>query len=94
MFEPGYEILVECEWSGLAGRHLSSSNFRRYIPEGFVAAQNVVTTTGRFPQQVVRELLADAVKALTYSLYEHFDFFTPPESFYAEEISEMTKTRY
>jgi hypothetical protein len=94
MFESGYEILVECTWTGLAGRQLFFHNMRRFLPGGYKASEHAVTTKGKFSQQVVRELLPDVVKKLTQPLYEHFDFFTPPESFYVEELGEMTKNRY
>jgi hypothetical protein len=94
MFEPDFEILVECEWTGLAGRQLFVHNMRRHIPGGHTTAQPSVKTKGKFAQQVVRELLPDTVKALTHSLYEHFDFFSPSDSFYSEEVAEMTKSRF
>ncbi len=94
MFETGYEVLVECTWTGLTGRHLFVHNMRRFIPGGYTATEQTVTTRGRFPQQVVRELLPDTVKGLTHQMYEHFDFFSPPDSFYSEELGEMTKNRY
>ncbi|ESS72076.1 hypothetical protein MGMO_73c00150 [Methyloglobulus morosus KoM1] len=94
MFEPGYEVLVECTWNGLAGRHLFVHNMRRFISGGYTATEKVVTTKGRFSQQLIRELLPDTVKVLTHSLYEHFDFFVPPDTFYSEELGEMTKNRY
>jgi hypothetical protein len=94
MFETGYEVLVECTWTGLAGRHLFVHNMRRYIPGGYAATEQTVTTRGKFPQQVVRELLPDTVKVMTHSMYEHFDFFAPPDTFYSEELAEMTKNRY
>ena len=94
MFEAGYEVLFECTWNGLAGRRLFVHNMRRYIPSGYTATENSVVTRGKFPQQVVRELLPDTVKAMTHSLYEHFDFFSPPDSFYSEELAEMTKNKY
>jgi hypothetical protein len=94
MFEPGFQVLVECTWSGLAGRRLSSHNIRRYVSSGYVAAQAEVVTTGQFSQQVVRELLPDTVRALVQPVFEHFDFFSPSDSFYSEELAEMTKNRY
>lgn len=94
MFEAGYEVLVECTWTGLAGRSLFVHNMRRYIPGGYSATEQSVTTRGKFSQQVVRELLPDTVKAMTHPMYEHFDFFTPPDTFYSEELAEMTKNRY
>jgi hypothetical protein len=93
MFESDFEILVECEWHGLTGRQLFVYNMRRLIPGGHIASQESVKTKGKFAQQVIRELLPDTVKALTYSLYEHFDFFAPSDAFYVEEIAEMTKSR-
>lgn len=94
MFETGFELLVECKWTGLAGRHLFVHNMRRYIPSGYAATEEAVTTRGKFTQQVVRELLPETVKALTHSMYEHFDFFAPLDSFYSEELGEMTKNRF
>jgi hypothetical protein len=94
MFEAGYEVLVECTWTGLAGRHLFVYNMRRFIPRSYAAIAQAVTTKGKFPQQVVRELLPDTVKTMTHSMYEHFDFFAPSDSFYSEELAEMTKNRY
>ncbi|MGD0822466.1 MAG: hypothetical protein ABSA71_17160 [Desulfomonilia bacterium] len=94
MFDEGFELLVECEWNGIANRKLFVHNMRRLIPGGYISTESVVRTQGRFAQQVIRELLPDAVKALTHPLYEHFDFFVPPDSFYAEELAEMTKNRF
>ena len=94
MFEPGFEILVECEWTGLAGRQLFVHNLRRYIPGGYATTQSSVLTKGKFAQEVVRELLPDTVKAMTQPLYEHFDFFSPSDSFYSEEVADMTKSRF
>ncbi|KQO24663.1 hypothetical protein ASF11_20220 [Acidovorax sp. Leaf76] len=94
MFEAGYEVLVECTWTGLAGRSLFVHNMRRFMPGGHVTTAQTVTTRAKFSQQVVRELLPDTVKAMTHPLYEHFDFFTPSDSFYSEELAEMTKNRF
>ncbi|MEX8193583.1 AlbA family DNA-binding domain-containing protein [Comamonas guangdongensis] len=93
MYDQPYEVLVECEWDCIAGRHLFSHNYRRHIPP-YKSAESTVRTTGSFPQNVLRELLPEAVKALTKPLYEHFEFFVPPDSFFAEELSEMTKNRF
>jgi hypothetical protein len=94
MFEPGFEVLVECEWTGLTGRRLFISNSRRFLYGTHVAAEQIVATTGKFSQQEVRELLPETVATLTQTLYEHFDFFTPPDSFCSDEIGEMTKNRF
>ena len=94
MFEEEYELLVECTWTGLNGRSLFSHNGRRFMLGGYKSAAPSVTTTGRFSQQMLRELLPETVKSLNNPLYEHFNFFTPPESFYSEELAEMTRNRY
>lgn len=93
MYEPSYEVLVECVWDGISGRQLFSHNWRRNVP-AYTSSESTVRTTGSFPQNVVRELLPEVVKTLTKPLYEHFEFFSPPDSFFAEELSEMTKNRF
>lgn len=93
MYEPSYEVLVECEWDGVAGRHLFSHNLRRHAPP-YAATETAIRTTGSFPQNVLRELLPEAVETLTKPLYEHFEFFVPPDKFFAEELGEMTKNRF
>ncbi len=92
MFEEEFEIVVNCEWHGLLGRHLFELNGRRYIPPN-ESIENDVRTDGTFTQKAVTERLPDVVKALTSSMYDHFDFFSPPDSFYFEELAEMQKNR-
>ncbi|MES2279991.1 MAG: hypothetical protein V4542_01120 [Pseudomonadota bacterium] len=94
MFEDGFEIVVACEWTGLRNRKLFVHNMRRFLPGSYQSAEDTVKTSGQFAQQTVRELLPDVVKTLTKPLYEHFDFFVPSDSFYSEELTEMTKNRY
>ncbi|MGE8453818.1 MAG: helix-turn-helix domain-containing protein [Pseudomonadales bacterium] len=94
MFEEGYEVLVECTWTGLSGRSLFSHNGRRFMFGGHTSAASSANSTGKFSQQMLRELLPEVVKSLTNPLYEHFNFFTPPDSFYSEELAEMTRNRY
>lgn len=89
MFEDEYEVFVECTWTGIAGRSLFSHNHRRMIFDRKTSQTDTVTTTGKFSQQQLKDLLPDVVKSLTHPLYAHFDFFEPPNSFYMEEIGEM-----
>jgi hypothetical protein len=93
MFESDYEILLECTWVGLAGRRLFVYNNRRYVPSGRNTSEEPLTVKGRFAQKFVRDFLPETVRGLTQSVYEHFEVFTPPESFYSEELSEMTKAK-
>lgn len=94
MFEPPFDIAVACEWHGLKGRRLFVHNMRRFLAGTYKSEQNDVRTEGQFPVSAIRELLPDVVKSLTRSLYEHFDFFVPPDSMYREELGEMMKNRY
>jgi hypothetical protein len=48
-----------------------------------------VTTEQRLTQDVIENLLPEAVKKLTSPLYAHFDFFQPPDKFFDEEITLM-----
>lgn len=93
LFEEGFEIVVSCAWTGLAGRKLFVHSNRRYIPH-YTTKQDEVQTSGKFPAQAVKDLLPDVVKSLTQPLYEYFELFTPPDSMYAEELAQMTKNTF
>lgn len=92
MFEEGFELLVQCEWTGLTGRQLYVHNARRYLGSG-KAAQDAVRTSGRLPG-LVRDVLPEAVRSLTAPLYERFDFTEVPDLVYVEELSDMTKGKF
>lgn len=92
MFEGDFEILVQCEWTGLTGRQLYVHNARRFLGSG-KAAQETVRTNGRFPGSV-RDVLPEAVRSLTAPLYERFDFTEIPDFVYVEELNDMTKGRF
>lgn len=93
MYEDGFSILVRCEWSGLKGRDLFVFNPRRMLFDGHQCATNGVMTEGGFPQAAITDALPDLVKRLTADLYQHFDFFQPPEKFFEEEIALMKSGR-
>lgn len=93
-YEQDFEVAVSCEWHGLKGRKLFVHNMRRFLAGTSQTSQNDIRTTGQFAVSAIRDLLPDVVKALTLSLYEHFDFFTPPDPMYKEELGEMMKNRY
>lgn len=91
MYDGNFEIIVDCEWQGLAGRRLVVRTGRRWLGGRYIASENAVCTDGQFTRQSVRDLLPEAVKALTAPLYEHFDFFQPPPSLYKGELDVMLK---
>ncbi|WP_423460304.1 hypothetical protein [Ottowia sp. VDI28] len=93
MYEPPYEVLVECEWEGIAGRRLFSLNGRRHV-RSYTSAEATVRTSGSFPSNGLRELLPEAVRTLMVPLYQHFEFFVPPDTLFAEELGRMTKNSF
>lgn len=91
MFEDGYEVIVECEWTGLNGRRLTILSHRRFLGQTHSSAQDVVITSGQFTQNGLQDMLPEVVKSLISPLYEVFDLFQPVDSLYAEELEEMKK---
>ncbi len=64
MFEPGFEVAVECEWTGLKGRHTVSLN-RRIFFDSVTCSDDVVRTRGTFTQAMLQDVLPDVVRKLT-----------------------------
>lgn len=93
MFEDGFTMLVRCEWSGLQGRELFVFNPRRMLFDEHRCAAESVVTEDKLSQGAINDLLPDAVKRLTEDLYQHFDFYQPPEKFFDEEIDLMKRGR-
>ena len=92
MFEGEFEILVDCEWTGLEGRRLFVDNFRRAI-RAATAVQDKSHTNGRFPG-TIRDVLPEAVRTLLEQLYQRFDFLEISPQMYVEELSDLTKGRF
>lgn len=93
MYEDGFSMLVRCEWSGLQDRELFIFNPRRTLFDVHQCSTNDVISEGKFPQAAISDVLPDVVKSLTADLYQHFDFFQPPERFFDEEIALMRSGR-
>ena len=89
MFEDGFTMLVRCEWTGLKERELFMFNPRRMVFDGHRCKAPSVITEQKLTQDVIENLLPEAVKRLTSPLYEHFDLFQPPQMFFDEEITLM-----
>jgi hypothetical protein len=56
------------------------------IFDGHMCKADKVETQGNFSGDMVQGFLPKIVEGLVSDLYLAFDFFVPPESFYAEEI--------
>lgn len=94
MFEGDFEIVVNCSWTGLQGRRLTVQNRRRFLGGSYICGVDTVTTEAQIALRDVRDLLPETVRSLELRLYEHFDFFAPPEAFFKEELDEMLKNRF
>lgn len=92
MFEPGFEVSVECQWTGLMGRKTFSFGQRRFFGSA-ESAEDKVASSGRFTQAMLQDLPADVVKQLTAPLYLHFDFMKLPDAFYRDELNNMRNGR-
>jgi len=93
MYEDGFFMLVRCEWSGLKGRKLFVFNPRRMLVDSYRCSTDNIVSEGKFTQTAITDVLPDVVKSLTENLYQHFDFFQPPERFFDEEIALMRSGR-
>lgn len=89
MFEPQYSIQIGCHWSGLKGRRLYAHNFSFNVPN-YISSRESVDTAGSFSHDEVANLLPEVVRKLTAPLYEAFEFFSPEQSFYGQQISRLT----
>jgi hypothetical protein len=94
MFDEGFEVVVNCEWSGLKGRALTVLSRKRFLASTHRAEQDVIRTTGQFSQAVLQDMLPETVKSLTAQLFEVFDFFQPPDALYGEELTEMIRGNF
>lgn len=92
MFEPGFELTVSCQWTGLKGRKTFSFGLRRFFG-GAESAEETVNTSGTFSQAMVQDLPADVVRQLTAPLYLHFDMMKLPDAFYTDEMDNMRNGR-
>lgn len=94
MFDEDFDVLVDCRWTGLKGRHLFIHNGRRFLTGRYVSEQDVVHTSGTFKQGAIRDLLPETVRTLTDPLYQYFEFFRPPDDMYEEELQLLRKGNY
>jgi transcriptional regulator with XRE-family HTH domain len=76
-------------WDGLEGRQLVSFNWERDVYPGRVAAQTAVTSIVDVEAARIGETLPEILRELVEPLYAVFDFFRPPDSLYAEELTKM-----
>ena len=88
-------VIIIIEWSGLADRRLAAfANPNRLLVETYSVRQNTYRTSLEVQADQIDETLPELVGRIVRQLYELFDFFTPPPTLVAEELSEMRRHRF
>jgi hypothetical protein len=79
-------------WTGLQGRELGTALSQlRYIAPGRICATQEVRTSVQVDAGTIDDALPEIVSNLVAPLYEHFDFFEPPNELYVEELTRMRR---
>jgi len=82
-------VELSMTWTGLKGRELSAFASMRHLRPGRVSAVDRVRTTVQVNAATISDVLPELVKQLVAPLYSRFDFFEPPDEFYAEELDRL-----
>jgi hypothetical protein len=94
MFDVGFEIEVQCEWTGLESRELVNAFGGDYVRSYHKQCRiPSVKTSGRFPGTIA-DVLPEAVKKLTTRLYESFEFAQVTEKTILAQLEDMTRKQF
>lgn len=93
-FEDVESIGIDCRFSGLANRHLTSVDRRRALFDDRVSRSDGITLTGQVTLAQVQDNLAEVMQALLTPLYERFDFFQPSVELYQTELNRLRGNRF
>lgn len=85
-FEGVDAIAIECRFTGLADRFLTSVDGRRMLFDDRVTRTNEITLKGQATLDGVRDNLAEILHQLLTPLYERFNFFPLSRDLVDEEI--------
>ena len=93
-FDSVDEIAIQCRFTGLSGRHLTSLDGRRPFFSGGQASTDEVTLKDQVTPKQVQDNLVEILHTLLLPLYEHFNFFKLPLSLVDEETKKLLARRY
>lgn len=91
MYESDFQVRIDCHWTGLTGRRLSSHGRRIFTPGGAIATQDAVSTFGQFSKAALSDLVPDVVKKLMEPLFTSFSFAPIPDQLYGQEVKELVE---
>jgi hypothetical protein len=92
--DPAANVTIIAEWTGIAGRAITSLDRRRLVFDDRRAQQNQYRGGLTVQADKISDSLPELVGGLIKPLYEVFDFFRLPESLPAEELSRMRANRF
>ena len=92
-FEDTQAVLINCRFTGLTGRTITSLNFRRMTSSRSCHSDKVETSTNITPQQL-RENVVEVLHQLLSPVYEAFNFYTLSRTLVEEELSSLRENRF
>ena len=92
-FEDAQAVLINCRFTGLAERRITSLNFRRMTSSRPCLSNEVETGANITPQQL-QENVVEVVYQLLSPVYEAFDFYTLSRTLVEEELNSLRENRF
>jgi hypothetical protein len=92
--DPTAQVTIITEWTGLAGRSLTSLDRRRIVFDRHRAQQDNFRNSLSVQADQISDGLPELVSKLVVPLYELFDFFRLPGALPAEELARMRSNRF
>jgi hypothetical protein len=92
--DPSCEVIMQVEWTGLAGRAVVSMSGQRAMFGDHKAHQDRFRTSLSVRADEISNLLPELVGQVIRPLYELFDFLRVPDNLAAIELSKMRAHRF
>jgi transcriptional regulator with XRE-family HTH domain len=92
--DPAARVILIAEWTGLAGRVVTSLEGRRLVFDDRRAQQDTFRTSLTAQADQISDTLPELVSQLLVPLYERFDFFRLPAALPREELAQMRANRF
>lgn len=94
VFEEVEAIAVECRFTGLDGRYVTSIDFNRAVFNDRFSRTAEVTLTGRATLDQIRDNLTEFMHQLLTPLYERFDFLPLSSELVDTELARLRGGRF
>ena len=94
VFDDVEAIALECRFTGLDGRYLTSLNHDRTVFDQRFSRTSEVTLTGLATLHQIRDNLAEVMHQLLAPLYERFDFYALPTEIVDTELGRLRRGQF